>query len=99
MEAVLNKEDEMNKRIYTFPASAIEENGKKIPYFEFISSLKNPECTEALKRISLRIDMEKIKAIVAETPTLLPVQKEFYTVMIAERKAKILDYSIKRQIS
>lgn len=96
MEAVLNKEDELNKRIYTFPASAIEENGKKIPYFEFISSLKNPECTEALKRISLRIDMEKIKAIIEETPTLLPVQKEFYTVMIAERKAKILDYSIKR---
>ncbi len=94
MEAVLNSEDEINKRVYTFPASSIEENGKKISYFDFISSLKNQDCTEALKRISARIDMEKIKALIEETPTLLPVQKEFYMVMISERKAKILEYSM-----
>lgn len=96
MEAVLNSEDEINKRVYTFPASSIEENGKKISYFDFISSLKNPDCTEALKRISARIDMEKIKALIEETPTLLPVQKEFYMVMISERKAKVLDYSMEQ---
>lgn len=96
MEAVLNSEDEINKRVYTFPASSIEENGKKISYFDFISSLKNPDCTEALKRIFARIDMEKIKALIEETPTLLPVQKEFYMVMISERKAKVLDYSMEQ---
>ncbi|WHH59722.1 HipA domain-containing protein [Petroclostridium sp. X23] len=96
MEAVLNSEDELDKRIYVFPSSSIEENGKKIPYFEFISSLKNPDCTAALKRVSARIDMEKIQALIDETPSLLPIQKEFYTVMISERKAKILDYSMEQ---
>lgn len=96
MEAVLNSEDEINRRVYVFPASSIEEDGKKISYFEFISSLKSPGCTAALKRVSARIDMEKICTLIDETPTLLPVQKEFYTVMISERKAKIIDYSMER---
>ena len=96
LEAVLNNEDELDKRIYVFPASSIEENGKKISYFEFISSLKNQDCTAALKKVSARIDMEKIQALIDETPTLLPIQKEFYTVIISERKAKIIDYSMEQ---
>lgn len=59
MEAILNSDDEINRRVYVFPTSPIEEDGKKILYFEFISSLKNPDCNAALKRISARIDMEK----------------------------------------
>jgi hypothetical protein len=96
MEAVLSDEDEINRRVYVFPTSSIEEDGKKISYFEFISSLKNPGCTAALKRVSGRIDMEKIRMIVDKTQTLLPVQKEFYTAIISERKAKILDYSMEQ---
>lgn len=96
MEAVLSSEDEINRRVYVFPASSIEEDGKKISYFEFISSLKNPDCTAALKRVSDRIDMEKIRTLIDETPTLLPVQKEFYAAVISERKAKILDYSMEQ---
>ena len=96
MEAVLNSEDEIDRRVYVFPASSIEEDGKKISYFEFISSLKNPDCTAALQRVSSRIDMKKISTIINETPTLLPVQKEFYTVLISERKAKIIDYSMEQ---
>jgi hypothetical protein len=96
MEDILYSEDEINKRIFTFPASSIIENGKKISYFDFISSLKNPDCTEALERITTRIDMIKINEIIEGTPSLLTVQKEFYKVMIAERKAKILDYSLEQ---
>lgn len=40
--------------------------------------------------------MEKICMLINETPTLLPIQKDFYSVMISERKAKILDYSMKQ---
>ena len=94
MQAVLNSEEEMNKRIYVFPASAIEENGKKISYFEYISSLKNEDCNNALKRVYERIDMNKIEEIIESTPTLLPPQKEFYKIIITERKKKILDYSM-----
>ena len=96
MEAVLSSEDEIGRRVYTFPASSIEENGKKLSYFEFISSLKNPDCTAALKRVSARIDMEKIRVLINKMPTLLPAQKEFYAVMISERKTKIIDYSMEQ---
>lgn len=94
MEKVLNSEEEINQRIFVFPASSIEEDGKKISYFDFISSLKDTECNKALKRIFERIDMEKIYELIDETPTLLPIQKDFYKVIIKERKEKILDYSM-----
>lgn len=96
MEAVLNSEDEIDRRVYVFPASSIEEDGKKISYFEFISSMKNPDCTVALKRVFTRINMEKISTIINEIPTLLPIQKEFYNVIISERKAKIIDFSMEQ---
>lgn len=99
MQAVLDSEDEINKRIFTFPASAIEENGQKIPYFDFISSLKNEDCNAALKRVYSRIDMEQLDQIVEETPALLPVQKEFFRIMLHERKTKILDYSMEQLLA
>ena len=49
MDVILNSDDEINRRVYVFPNSPIEENGKKIPYFDFISSLKNADCNAALK--------------------------------------------------
>ncbi len=94
MPAVLGSEDEINSRILTFPASAIEEDGQKISYFEFIPSLKDEGCNAALRRVHGRIDMEQLTKIVEGTPGLLPVQREFYRVMLQERKAKILDYSM-----
>lgn len=96
MKSVLENKEEINKRIFVFPSSVIEENGKKISYFEFISSLKNEECNAALKRIYGRIDMEQLNKIVEETPALLPEQRDFYKIMLWERKEKILDYSMKQ---
>jgi hypothetical protein len=40
--------------------------------------------------------MEKICTLIEEAPTLLPIQKEFYKVMISERKEKILDYNMEQ---
>jgi hypothetical protein len=96
MEAVLNSEDEIDRRVYVFPTSSIEEDGKKISYFEFIASMKNPDCMAALKRVFARINIEKISTIINETPTLLEVQKEVYTAIISERKAKIIDHSMEQ---
>ena len=77
-----------------YPTSAIEEQGKKVSYFEFISSLKHRGCNAALKRIHARIDMERINRLVEDVPFLEPIQREFYQIMIRERKEKILDYSM-----
>lgn len=38
--------------------------------------------------------MDKINKLIDEISTLLPIQKDFYKVMITERKKKILDYSM-----
>ncbi|MGO5051002.1 HipA domain-containing protein [Lachnospiraceae bacterium LCP25S3_G4] len=94
MQKVLSDEKEIDQRVYVFPTSAIVENGKKISYFDIISSLKNEACNQALKRIAERIDMDKIGRMIEETPFITEVQKDFYKVMIFERKAKIIDYSM-----
>jgi hypothetical protein len=96
MKNVLENKEEINRRIFVFPSSVIEENGKKISYFEFISSLKNEECNAALKRIYERIDMEQLNKIVDEATVLLPIQRDFYKIMLWERKEKILDYSMEQ---
>ena len=94
LKNVLQDEAEIDQRIYTFPTSSIEEGGKKISYFDYISSLKNPDCNEALKRVCSRIDLDAIHNFLEGVPELLPIQREFYLTMLTERKEKILDYSL-----
>lgn len=94
MEAVLSDESELNHRIYNIPTSAITVDNKKIKYFDFISSLVNDDCNLALKRIVPRINMTEIDNIIAATPFISDLQKRFYLTMLAERKSKILDYSL-----
>ena len=87
MEAVLAKPGERKVRIYEIPTSAILQNGKKLKYFDFISSLQNEGCNQALKRIVPRIDM-------ARTPFISDLQRRFYLAMLSERKRLILDFSL-----
>ncbi len=94
METVLANENELNFRIFEIPTSAIMVNGKKIKYFDFISSLQNEDCNRALKRIVPRIDMTKIRTIIEETPFITELQKRFYITMLEKRKERILDYSL-----
>lgn len=94
MEAVLSDSVERNHRIYNIPLSAIMQEGRKIKYFDYISSLQNEECNRALKRIVPRIDMEKIKEIIDHTPFISDLQKKFYLTMLTERKTHILDFSL-----
>ena len=94
MKNVLQDEAEIDQRIYTFPTSSVEEDGKKISYFDYISSLKNPDCNEELKRVCSRIDLDAIHNFLEGVPELLPIQREFYLTLLTERKEKILDYSL-----
>lgn len=94
IKKILADKREIHHRIFNIPLSAIQRNGKKINYFEFISSLENEGCNNALERILPRIDMEKIAGIIDETPAISDVQKEFYKKMLAARKECILDYSL-----
>lgn len=73
-------------------ASVYTMNNKKIFYHEIF---KNPpvDLKEAIKRIVPKIDIEKIKEIIASTEGLSKSQKEYYFKDILLRKEEILDKS------
>lgn len=91
-------EDQQQRDIQTFslPLSRIKINNQRINYFDFISSLKNADCNDALKRILPRINMGKIFRIVDETPFISDLQKQFYKAMLQTRKERILDFSLEK---
>ena len=94
MQSVLNNPTERDSRIFSMPTSAIQQNGSRINYYSFISSLQYEDCNEALERITPRIDMRKINDLIENTPYISDLQKTFYKTMISERKEKILDRSL-----
>ena len=96
MEDVLNNDEEIEKRIYQFPTSALQINGQKINYYSYISSFIDDECTAALRRVGSRIDMGAISDIIDETPTILPIQKDFYKIIIRERHEYIIEQNLDR---
>lgn len=96
MKNLLSDKRQRNKRIYQLPVSIIHDNGNRINYFDFISSLKNEDCNKALMRIRGRINMDEINTIIDDIPLLTDLQKKFYKTMISERKKHIIDYSFNK---
>lgn len=96
MRAVLEDPAEKELRIFERPLSAIRQNGQKLNYFKFISSLRQPDCNAALKRIVPQIPIEALRALVDSTPFLSALQREFYFTMLSERKKRILDFSLQK---
>lgn len=99
MVAVLSNRAELDYRLFEIPTSAIFLNGKKIKYFDFISSLQNEDCNSALKRIVPQINLEKIEILIDNTPFLSALQRKFYKTMLTERKKRILDFSLQKLTS
>lgn len=99
MQRTLEEQSERDLRVFEIPLSGIKINGKKIKYFDFISSLQNDECNSALKRIWPKINMKEINAIIDETPFITELQKNFYKTILSERKERILDFSVKKLLS
>ena len=95
MERILAEKREREYRIFEIPTSAIVINGKRIKYFDFISSLQNEGCNRSLMRIVPRIDMGQLQKLIENTPFISELQKNFYYTMLAERKEKILDFSLR----
>ena len=96
MRDTIDKQQERDLRTFSIPLSSIKVNGKKINYFDFISSLKNTEYNKALKRILPRINMDKIFYIVDATPSISDLQKQFYKTMLQTRKEHILDFPLEK---
>ena len=96
MRDTIDKQQERDLRTFSIPLSSIKVNGKKINYFDFISSLENADCNKALKRILPKINMDAIFRIVDETPFISNLQKQFYKTMLRTRKERILDFAMEK---
>ena len=86
----------MDARVFVFPTSALKIKDKKINYFEYISSLQNEECNQALLRMFPKIDMQEIYNIIDGTLFISDIRKEFYRKIVNMRYEKILRYSYKK---
>ena len=98
INSVLSKKNEFLFRVYEIPTSAICQNGKRIKYFDFISSLQNEDCNRALKRIYSKLDMKKILKVIDETPFITDLQKTFFATMLTARHSLILTRSYNKLI-
>ena len=96
MAQILADQGAINHRVFNIPLSSIMKEGKKINYFDFISSLEYEDCNNALRRIVPEIHMEKINQLIDDTPIISQIQKDFYKTMLKIRKEKILDFSLKK---
>lgn len=91
MKEVLTNTDELNYRIFKKPESAIKINNKKINYYDFISSLQNSDCNEALKRIYSQLSINKINDVILNTPFINDLQKKFYITILDNRFKYIIE--------
>ncbi|MGN0771484.1 MAG: HipA domain-containing protein [Christensenellales bacterium] len=90
MEKIMASEDLTNERIYKFPTSQVQLDGKKSSYFEVINSLKFKECNDSVVKICKLYSQEKIDELIDETPFLSDMRKKFYKYILKQRFEKIL---------
>ena len=91
IKKVMSSKSEMNARVYDMPTSAILIDGKRANYYKLITSKEYKDCTEAVRRITPRIDLEKINVLIDEVEQLSNLQKEFLKKILKMRKELILD--------
>lgn len=94
MQEVMHSKAELEYRLYTIPKSTIMQEGKKISYYDFLSSGQNGDCTNALQTITGRIHLSEIDKMIDAIPLITDTEKTFYKFMLKERKERILDKSL-----
>lgn len=77
-------------------SSAIRDNGAKIKYFEFITSLKNEDCNEALIRMHDKINLDEIAKLIDKIDIISNIRKEFYKKVIEGKYKEILTVAYKK---
>lgn len=90
MRSVLDNEKALHARIFQFPTSAVKQGGRKINYYDFLTSAEYSGCCEAVKRVVPKIDFDRIDRFISGVPFISELQKEFYKRYIQERFALIL---------
>ena len=90
VKKILTDEKELHARIFQFPTSALQLNGRKINYYDFLTGASDPECNAAVLCIVPMIDMDKITSFIRDTEGISNLQKDFYCKYLDARYNLIL---------
>ncbi len=90
MKEIMASEELTNERIYKFPTSQVQLNGKKSSYYEIINSLAFKECNDSVIKIYERYSQEEVDKLIDETEFLTDTHKAFYKYILKQRVEKIL---------
>lgn len=93
MQRCLKDPNEMAARIYTFPASMLKRDGVKIGYCKFIAESADEGLRAAMARLLPGIAALDFGMIVADTPYLSAVQRQFLVAYFNDRRAKVFEGS------
>ncbi len=94
MQNTLNIKEELEKRVYAFPTFAIKMNNIKINPYDFLTQTDDPNCIKSLKKITERIDLNKINRVIDDTPLITAIHKDFLKTIIKVRKELILEFAL-----
>ena len=93
MSEVITNKTLLDDMTFKYPTSQIRINNKKSSYFEIIHSLQFEECNKALKRMYLKIDINKICQFIDTEDELTNTQKMFYKHILKYRYEHIIKKS------
>lgn len=92
MRMCLDDENEMNARIFSFPASMLKIAGRKISYYDYLHADNKPVVLqEVLNLLVPRMNDLDFAELVNDTPYLTPLQREFYATYLNKRRKICFD--------
>lgn len=95
MEDCLKINSKMNDCVKN-TSSAIRDEGGKIKYYEYILSLKNKDCNDALNRIYNKINLKDIFDMINNLDVISDIRKQFYCNVIERKYNEILTVAYKK---
>ncbi len=103
MDKIVSSRNEVDKRIYQYPCAAFVNNGRKISYYDFMTSSETlsdyPLLIKSIKEITPKVSLDVISKIISNTPEMTEAREHFYRVMIKARYEQILVPAYEKTIS
>lgn len=72
------------------PSSVYRDNGVKLNYYNYLTSTKNPDLINAVKKIVPKFNQESINSIIDSIPVISNTRKEFYKTIFEKKHELIL---------
>lgn len=96
MQLALQSKKDLYQCVSINPKTPFQLQETRLNPQVFLRITEIPECLAAIQRIIPRIDLQKINAIIDETPYMTDVHRRFLKKVLAHRKADILDPALAR---